>query len=181
MLSISGNQPKGTSCAWTLVRAREVSTIMAVTLVRRDWIVAGFGAGIASGITLALFSAFAQRKGGNAISGTYRFLADAVAGPQSAGASWAVPLGVLVLFACTTLWAFGYLYAAQKQPQLLARPLISGVGFGVIVWFVMQALLIPIGRFAQPTIYTFDRDIVAFTIFFGVPLAFVAARLTRAR
>jgi uncharacterized membrane protein YagU involved in acid resistance len=154
---------------------------MAVSLVRREWVTAGFGAGIVSGITLALFSAFAQRKAGNAVSGTYRFLADVVAGPQATGASWAVPLGVAVLFACTILWAFGYLYAAQKQPQLLARPLISGIGFGVIVWFVMQALLVPVGRFTQPTIYTFDRDIVAFTVFFGIPLAFTAARLTRAR
>jgi hypothetical protein len=154
---------------------------MARTLVRRDWITAGFGAGIASGLTLAVFSALAQRKAGNAISGTYRFLADAVAGPQAATAAWAVPAGIAVLFACTILWAFGYLYAAQRQPQLLARPVISGLTFGVIVWFVMQALLIPIGRFQAPNIYTFDRDIVGFTLFFGIPLAYVAARLTRAR
>jgi hypothetical protein len=154
---------------------------MAIRLVRRDWITAGFGAGIASGVTLAVFAAFAERKAGNAISGTYRFLADVVAGPPAATASWAVPAGVAVLFACTILWAFGYLYAAQKQPQLLARPVISGIGFGVIVWFVMQALLVPVGRFRQPTIYSFDRDIVAFTLFFGLPLAWVAARLTRAR
>ena len=154
---------------------------MARTLVRRDWITAGTAAGIASGLALALFSAFAQRRAGNAISGTYRFLADAVAGPQAASAPWAVPAGIAVLFACTILWAFGYLYAAQRQPQLLARPIISGLGFGIIVWFVMQALLVPIGRFQRPNIYTFDRDIVAFTLFFGIPLALVAARLTRAR
>ncbi len=154
---------------------------MARTLVRRDWITAGTAAGIASGLGLVLFSAFAQRRAGNAISGTYRFLADAIAGPQVASASWAVPVGIAVLFACTILWAFGYLYAAQRQPQLLARPIISGLGFGVIVWFVMQALLVPIGRFQRPNIYTFDRDIVAFTLFFGIPLALVAARLTRAR
>ena len=154
---------------------------MARTLVRRDRITAGFGAGIAAGLALAVFSAFAQRRAGNAISGTYRFLADAVAGQAAASSSWAVPAGIAILFACTILWAFGYLYAAEKQPQLLSRPLISGIGFGVIVWFVMQALLVPIGRFHQPTIYSFDRDIVAFTLFFGIPLAYVAARLTRAR
>ena len=59
--------------------------------------------------------------------------------------------------------------------------MISGAGFGVIVWFVSQVMLVGAGRFTAPTIYTFDRDMVAFLLFFGVPLAFVASRLLRAR
>jgi hypothetical protein len=79
------------------------------------------------------------------------------------------------------LWAVAYVYAAKAQPQLLNRPLLSGAGFGITVWFVMQAVLVGAGRFTAPNIYSFDRDMVAYLIFFGVPLAFTASRLLRAR
>jgi hypothetical protein len=152
---------------------------MTHSLVRRDWLVAGAGAGIVSGITLAAFAAFAEVRAGLPVTNTYTFLAAAVGGNTLTDGPWTVPLGVAVLFAGTILWAFGYIYAAQKQPQLLNRPLISGAGFGVIVWFVMQAVLVGAGHFTAPTIYTFDRDMVAFLVFFGIPLAFTASRLLR--
>ncbi len=149
--------------------------------VLRDWLVAGIGAGLVSGVTLAAFAAFAQTRAGQPVSATYTFLASAVGGSAVGDGPSAVPLGVLVLFAGTILWAFGYVYGAQRQPQLVTRPLISGAGFGVIVWFVMQAVLVGAGHFTAPTIYSFDRDMVAFLLFFGIPLAFVASRLLRAR
>jgi hypothetical protein len=143
-------------------------------------LVAGLGAGIVSGITLAAFAAFAEIRAGRPPSATYSFLAACVGGSAFGDSVAAVPVGVLVLFAGTILWAFGYLFAAQKQPQLLNRPLISGAGFGLIVWFVMQAVLVGAGRFTAPNIYSFDRDMVAFLVFFGIPLAFTASRLVRA-
>jgi hypothetical protein len=150
-------------------------------LVQRDWLIAGVVAGLVSGATLAAFAAFAEVRAGLPISTTYTFLAAVVGGATLAAGPAAVAVGVLVLFAGTILWAYGYVYAAQKQGQLLTRPLISGAGFGLIVWFVMQAVLVGAGHFSQPTIYTFDRDMVAFLVFFGVPVAFVASRLLRAK
>jgi hypothetical protein len=150
-------------------------------LVLRDWLVAGLGAGLVSGITLGIFAAFAEVRSGQPITTTYTFLASAVGGAALGDGPSAVPLGVLILFAGTILWAFGYVYGARHQSQLLTRPLLSGVAFGLIVWFVMQAVLVGAGHFTAPTIYTFDRDMVAFLLFFGIPLAWVAARLLRAR
>ena len=146
---------------------------------RRDWLLAGAAAGLVSGITLAAFAAFAEVRAGQPVSATYTFLASAVGGPVFGEGASAVPVGVLVLFAGTILWAFGYVYGALRQPQLLTRPLISGAGFGVIVWFVMQVMLVGAGHFTAPTIYTFDRDMVAFLLFFGIPLAFTASKLLR--
>jgi hypothetical protein len=154
---------------------------MTRSLVQRDWLIAGVVAGLVSGVTLAAFAAFAEVRAGLPVSNTYAFLAAAVGGPALSDAPAAVPAGVLVLFAGTILWSFGYIYAASKQSQLLSRPLISGAGFGLIVWFVMQAVLVGAGHFTAPTIYTFDRDMVAFLVFFGVPVAFVASRMLRAR
>jgi hypothetical protein len=149
--------------------------------ITREWLVPAIGAGLVSGITLAAFAAFAQVRAGQPIAATYTFLASAVGGPVFGEGASAVPVGVAVLFAGTIFWAFGYVYGARHQPQLVARPLISGAAFGVIVWFVMQVVLVGVGKFTAPNIYSFDRDMVAFLLFFGIPLAFVAARLMRAK
>lgn len=146
----------------------------------REW-VAALGAGVVSAVTLAAFAAFAEIRAGLPVTATYSFLASAVGGTTFGEGPAAVPVGVLVLLAGTILWAFGYLYAARKQAQLLTRPLVSGTGFGVIVWFVMQAVLVGAGHFSAPTIYTFDRDMVAFIVFFGIPLAVTASRLVRVK
>ena len=150
-------------------------------LVSRDWLVAGVGAGLVAGLTAAAFAAFNELRAGRPASDTYTFIASAAGGPGLGDGPLAVPAGVIVLFVLAILWAFAYLYASQKQSQLLTRPLLSGAGLGVIVWFVMQAVLVGAGHFSAPTIYTFDRDMVAYIIFFGVPLAFTASRLMPAR
>lgn len=150
-------------------------------LVLRDWLAAGIGAGLVSGLTLAAFAAFAEIRSGQPVTATYVFLASAVGGSALGEGPSAVPAGVVVLFAGTILWAFGYVYGAVSQPQLVTRPLVSGAGFGLIVWFVMQAVLVGAGHFTAPTIYSFDRDMVAFLLFFGIPLAFTASRLMRVK
>jgi hypothetical protein len=158
---------------------RETRPVMTRPLVLRDWLLASVCAGLVSGITLAAFAAFADMRAGLPAAATYTFLASAVGGDALGASPSAVPVGVLVLFAGTILWALGYTYASRYQTQLLNRPLISGACFGVIVWFVMQAVLVGAGHFTAPTIYTFDRDMVAFIIFFGIPLTLVASRLYR--
>jgi hypothetical protein len=153
---------------------------MTGSLDRRDRLRAALGAGIVSACTLAAFAWFAQWRTGQPPAATYEFLAGALAGNAAAGASWAVPLGVFALFAGTTGWALGYVHAARQQPQLFTRPWISGIVFGAVVWLLMEILLVAVGRFTPPTTESFDRDITAFTIFFGIPLALTAAHLTRA-
>lgn len=147
----------------------------------RRWLVAGLGAGLVSGVTAAAFAAFAAVRAGLPATTPFAFVASAVGGSALGESPSAAAAGVLFVFIITVLWAFGYVYAAKQQPQLLTRPLLSGTGFGVIVWFVTQAMLVGAGRYTAPTIYSFDRDMVAFIVFFGIPLAVVAARLLRAR
>lgn len=144
-------------------------------------IVAAVVAGLVSAVTLAAFAAFAEALSGASPSVTYRALAVDVGGPSFATLPAAVPVGALVLVACALGWAFGYVYAARRQTQLLTRPYVSGAVFGIVVWFVMQLVLITAARWSVPTVHDFSRDILACTLFFGMPLAFTAARLQRAR
>jgi type IV secretory pathway TrbD component len=166
--------------AGAMLEAREERS-MTRPLVLRDWLVAGLGAGLVSGILVAVFAAFAAKRAGLPFTTPYRFIASAVLGTGGGEGHAAPAYGLIFLLIAAILWAFGYIYGSQKQSQLLTRPILSGVGFGVIVWLFSQAILVGAGKFSAPTIYTFDRDMVAFIIFFGVPLAFTASRLLRAR
>jgi hypothetical protein len=150
-------------------------------MVLRDWLVAGIGAGLVSGILAAAFAAFAATRGGFPLSAPYRFIAGAVGGNALGEGHLAPLIGIAFLLIAAILWAFGYLYGAKQQSQLITRPILSGVGFGVIVWLFTQAMLVGAGKFTAPNIYTFDRDMVGYIVFFGVPLAFTASRLIRAR
>lgn len=143
----------------------------------RTRFVASIAAGLVAGILLVAFAAFEDARTGQPLSSTYHFITAAVGGDAFGASAAAVPLGVVLLFVGTLLWAFGYVYAARRQPQLLNRPVISGAVFGVIVWFVAQIELLGAGHFSPPTTYTFDRDMVAFILFFGVPIAYTASRV----
>ncbi len=154
---------------------------MAGILERRDWITAGVGAGLTAAATLAAFAALSQWTAGYPVDGTYTYLAGKLAGPAADGAAWAVPAGVAVLIAASIIWALAYVYAAQKQPQLFTRPWISGIAFGLVVWLVMEAILLPFGEFHPLSLFDEDRNVFALMLFFGVPIALVSARLSRPR
>jgi len=147
---------------------------------RRDRLVAALLAGIAGGIGVAIYAALSELDEGNGPGVTYTFLASAVLGPAAANQPWAVPVGVATLFAATIAWAYAYVYAAQRQPQLIARPIVSGIFFGMIVWFIDLLVLLVVTRFT-PTLYSLDSTFIGAVAFFGIPLAFVAARFLRAR
>jgi uncharacterized membrane protein YagU involved in acid resistance len=148
-------------------------------LLGRDEIVAGVAAGIVAAITLDAFRLLVPRPGVTQLSPAqlYAFDASALVGDVAVGSSWGVALGVVLHVAVSIGWAFGYVWLAPRQPQLLTRPIVSGVGYGLVVWLVMLILLIPAGKFAVPTVGSLDRDIIAHVVFFGLPLALVVSRL----
>lgn len=146
----------------------------------RKWILAGLGAGVVSGVTLAIFAALSALDSGQPVTAIYVFLASTFGGSTLGDGPAAIPVGVLLLFLGTILWAYGYIYAARSKPQLLTRPLVSGAVFGPIAWLVMQIELVAVGRFSGD-VYTINRDIFGFILFFGIPLAWTAARLMRER
>lgn len=107
----------------------------------------------------------------------YTLAATVLAGPTADGAPWAIPVGISGHLALGVAWAFGYISLAQSQPQLVRRPWISGLAFGFIVSMIMIGVLAVAGKYAPSTTQAFDRDVIGYTVFFGLPLALVVARL----
>jgi hypothetical protein len=91
--------------------------------------------------------------------------------------AWA---GALVELVAGVGWAGGYAYFAQRQPFVNARWFISGFFYGFVVYVLWLLLLIGAHAFTYPaTPNALFIDVIARTVFFGVPVAFVVAQLDR--
>jgi hypothetical protein len=152
---------------------------MTLSLLRRDTVVAAAAAGTVGAIVLDAFFLFIPFPNAPAPQPVafYTLAATVLAGPSAAGASWAVPLGAFGHLALGIAWAAGYLQLTHSQPQLVRRPWISGLAFGFIVGLIMIGVLVLAGKYAPATTQAFDREIVGYTVFFGLPVALIAARL----
>ena len=111
----------------------------------------------------------------------YQHVAAALIGPSANLNPAFVPLGILLHFAVSIFWALGYVYLARTQPQLLGRPIVSGIGFGIVVYLVMQIVLVGANLFTPPTPPEILRGLIAHCVFFGMVVAFVVTRLSAGR
>lgn len=112
--------------------------------------------------------------------GLYAFIAAALIGKAAAFGNPAfVWLGVGLHVIVSLGWAFGYAYASRKLPQLIRRPVISGLGFGLVVYFVMELVLVAANLYTKPTPGSVGIGLLADCVFFGVPVALIVAGLTR--
>src|SRR5579872_2315770 len=108
-------------------------------LARPQMLAAGIASGIVGAITLDAYRLLVHWPGVPYLNFAQRYSFDASIAVSTAaeGASWAVPFGIVLHLAVSIFWAFGYLWVAQQQPQLVRRPVISGLAFGLVVWLVM--------------------------------------------
>lgn len=110
----------------------------------------------------------------------YQWVASAAIGSvatTNAAYAW---IGLLVHFIVSIGWAGGYAYFAQQQRFVNTRWPISGLAYGVVVMLFMTILLIGAHAFTFPASPNeFINQVIAHCVFFGLPVAFVVARMSR--
>ena len=112
------------------------------------------------------------------ITAQWQWIASAAIGPVAYANPAFAWLGLAFHFAASIGWAAGYAYFARLQPAVNARWYISGFFFGIVVQMFMTLLLLGAHTFVFPaTPNTFLNEVLAHAVFFGIPLAFVVARL----
>jgi hypothetical protein len=89
-------------------------------------------------------------------------------------------LGIAANLAISIAWGIGYAYVASRKPNILARPFGIGVLYGFIVYAVLQLMEVVANIFVAPDALRFYNDLLAYTLFFGVPVAYVVGRRMRA-
>lgn len=148
------------------------------TAVPLNWgriVLSGILAGIVGGITIDLFIYVTNLLPSHAsILGFWQFIASTGFGKvayTSTSYAWA---GLAMHFGVSIAWAIGYAYMAQSRPVINKQPLISGFLYGLIVYLVMQFVLFSVQALKTPDAVSVYLGVLAHTVFFGIPVAYVA-------
>ncbi|MBV6324563.1 hypothetical protein [Duganella violaceipulchra] len=98
----------------------------------------------------------------------------------SGGAATAA-VGLLSHFALSFMWMGLFLLAARQAPALLAKPLLSAVLFGMLVFLAMRLVVLPLSAFPRPV--TFQSlstvlDLASHMFLFGLPIVWATRKAT---
>lgn len=94
------------------------------------------------------------------------------------GAATAI-LGLATHFGLAYLWAALFVAVASRVPQLVVKPAVAGVIFGVLVFFTMRLVFLPLSAYPYPLVFRplgWGLDLLSHMFFFGLPIALAAAK-----
>lgn len=142
---------------------------------------AGILAGLAGAVLIDIYLLAIYVVLGHAYTMTqfYQFVASGAVGPAAYTAASYAWLGALLHVLVSIGWGIGFAYLATRTPQLIARPAVSGVVYGVVVMLSMWLVEFAAAIWRFPSLASFEHDLVSHTLFFGLPVAFVVARTLR--
>ena len=98
------------------------------------------------------------------------------------GTSGAI-LGLDVHFTLMAIMATGLMLLVRWKPERLETPLRTGIAYGVITYFIMNWLVVPLrfGTPLPPKPLSIATQAFAHLVLVGIPMAFVARRYLRPR
>jgi hypothetical protein len=138
-------------------------------------VLSGVLAGLAGGILFTLFIYATSLLPAHAsILSLWQFVASTAFGKAAYGSPSYAWAGLALLLLAAMGWGIGYAYLAQSKPVVNKQPLISGFIFGIIVYIVMQFVLFSVQALKVPDAVSVYLDVVAATVFYGVPVALIA-------
>lgn len=111
-------------------------------------------------------------------------VASGLLGDAAREGGWATALlGLLLHFLIAFAVAAVYYGASQRLPQLVRRAVLSGLAYGVAVYFVMTYVVLPLSAFPQRAssfaLAPFLNGIIGHALFVGLPVALIARRSAR--
>lgn len=98
------------------------------------------------------------------------------------GTSGAI-LGLVVHFALMAIMAAVLILVVQWRPQLAATPLLTGLAYGLITYFIMNWLVVPVrfGTPLPPKALSVATQLFAHIVLVGIPMAYIAAHYLKPR
>jgi hypothetical protein len=88
-------------------------------------------------------------------------------------------LGLAAHFALSYAWAALFVAAAARLRWLVAKPAVTGPAFGILVFFAMRLVVLPLSAFPYPISFSqpgATLDLLSHMFFFGLPIALAAAK-----
>ncbi|HEY3519982.1 MAG TPA: hypothetical protein VGK80_02950 [Rhodanobacteraceae bacterium] len=112
-----------------------------------------------------------------------RFVAGGVLGAAALqGGMSASVLGLILQWAMSLLIAAIFVFAALRLRWLTARPIVCGLAYGVVIYFVMNYVVVPLSAWHHVPAFkpvSFVENLIAMLVF-GLIIAFCARRSLRA-
>lgn len=98
------------------------------------------------------------------------------------GAAGAI-LGLVVHFALMAIMATALMLLLRWKPERLDTPVLTGLAWGVVTYFAMNWLVVPLrfGTPLPPKTLSIVTQLFAHIVLVGIPMAFVAASYLRPR
>jgi uncharacterized membrane protein YagU involved in acid resistance len=104
-----------------------------------------------------------------------RFIASGLLGAPLPHETWVYCLGLGLQWMMSIIIAAIFVIAATKIPALLRRWIAAGIAYGIVVYFVMTFVVVPLSRAksGHVTMSSFVENLLAM-ILFGLIVAFMA-------
>jgi hypothetical protein len=92
-------------------------------------------------------------------------------------------LGLIVHFALMAVMATVLVLIVRARPQLADTPLRTGLAYGLITYFVMNWLVVPLrfGTPLPPKALSVATQLFAHIVLVGLPMSYIAARYVKPR
>lgn len=142
----------------------------------RAILAAGLAAGVLDITAAFAFSAF---RGVGPVR-VLKYIASGVLGAaaQKGGAA-AATLGLALHFVIATGWAAVYWAASRKVSFLRTHPVPAGLAYGVLVYFLMNLVVLPLSAVPPRAFVPSPAMIAIHMLCVGLPIALVLRRLAR--
>ncbi len=118
---------------------------------------------------------------GREIGGMLRYVASGPFPAASDMGGGGAALGLFVHFTLMAIMAAVFMILVRERPGLLDRPLLAGIGYGLITYAIMNWLVVPLrfGTPLPPKLLSIATQLFAHVVLVGIPFAMIAARFVR--
>jgi hypothetical protein len=133
--------------------------------------------GLAVGVLDGLAAVILTSLRGGSPTRMFQTIASGLIGRASLEGGWAtILLGVSLHFLIAFIWAMIYYGASLKLPALIRRTLICGPIYGVVVYFAMQIIVLPLSAIRKPPFFFAAplQGIIVHILCVGLPIALAA-------
>lgn len=138
--------------------------------IARDGTLAGLVGGFAIDLFIYVTSVLPTHASMLAV---WQWIASTAIGKTAFSAPGYAWLGLALHALVSVSWGIGYAYLAHTRDFINRSTVASGIGFGFVVFVVMQIVLLGDNNFHFPNPTELGLDIVAHCAFFGLPVALV--------
>ncbi len=91
---------------------------------------------------------------------------------------------VICHFGISIIWAALFAAIALRFPKIASRPLPTAVVFGLIVFFAMRPVVLPLSTYPRPVTFkalATALDLLSHMLLFGLPIVSLVGRAVRSR